>query len=122
MANRLFLAMSVGLFGFAQISNAADAKWIAISTLESGSTQCGVGQSEWQFDIAGATLKLLNMSANRSYIVDLKDLQPDGSGKVTAKGDTNREFYLTFQPGSGPRIVRVALSTSPCNFLMTPKK
>ncbi len=58
-----------------------------------------------QVDIKGNTLTFTTTSAfpNSSFTVDLKGLQPDGSGKVVGKDDKNREFYLTFDPGSGAR-------------------
>jgi hypothetical protein len=56
-----------------------------------------------------------------SYTVDLKALQPDGSGKVVGKDDKNREFYVTFDPGSGARPFYVTNSITPCRSVFTPK-
>jgi hypothetical protein len=52
----------------------------------------------------------------------LKALQPDGSGKVVGKDDKNREFYLTFDPGSGARPFHVTNSIDICRYVFTPKR
>jgi hypothetical protein len=51
----------------------------------------------------------------------LKALQPDGSGKVVGKDDKNREFYLTFDPGSGARPFNVTYRYNACRRVYTPK-
>ena len=58
-----------------------------------------------QVDIMGNTLTFTSTSPipNDSFNVDLKALQPDGSGRVVGKDNNDREFYLTFDPGSGAR-------------------
>ena len=127
----LFLTTLIGLAGASHISSAADATWVAVSTLENGiSPYCAGGQfpgPEWtgqadgQVDIKGNTLTFTSRATNRSYTLDLKALQPDGSGKVVGKDDKNREFYLTFDPGSGARPFHVTNSITPCRTVFTPK-
>ena len=129
----LFLTTLIGLAGASHISSAADATWDAVSTLENGiSPYCAGGQfpgPEWtgqadgQVDIKGNTLTFRSTSPvpNHSFTVDLKALQPDGSGKVVGKDDKNREFYLTFDPGSGARPFLVTNSITPCRTVFTPK-
>ena len=51
----------------------------------------------------------------------LEGLEPDGSGKVVGKDDKNREFYLTFDPGTGARPFHVTNSINPCRRVYTPK-
>ena len=97
------------------------------------STSCGGGTvstgPEWtapapgQVDIKGNTLTYTSASRapNRSFTLDLKALQPDGSGKVVGKDDRNREFYLTFDPGNGPRPFQVTSSINACRRVFTPK-
>ena len=127
----MFLTTLIGLAGASHISSAADATWVAVSTLENGiSPYCAGGQfpgPEWtgqadgQVDIKGNTLTYTNRATNRSYTLDLKALQPDGSGKVVGKDDKNREFYLTFDPGSGARPFHVTNFITPCRSVFTPK-
>src|SRR5690348_893183 len=102
MRLRLFLATLAGLAGASHTSMAADATWAAVGKLENGtSPYCAGGQfpgPEWtaqadgQVDIKGNTLTYTSTSRapNRSFTLDLKALQPDGSGKVVGKDDKNR--------------------------------
>jgi len=127
----LFLTTLIGLAGASHISSAADATWVAVSTLENGtSPYCAGGQfpgPEWtgqadgQVDIKGNTLTSTSRATKRSFTLDLKALQPDGSGKVVGKDDKNREFYLTFDPGSGARPFHVTNSINACRSVFTPK-
>ena len=133
MRLRLFLATLIGLAGASHISSAADATWAAVGALEDGESRlCGGGSiplPEWtspaygQVDIKANTLTFKSTSPfpNNSFTVDLKALQPDGSGKVVGKDDKNREFYLTFDPGSGARPFLVTNSITPCRTVFTPK-
>ena len=128
----LFLTTLIGLAGASHISSAADATWVAVATLENGiSPYCAggqftgqaeaLGQNEWQVDIKGNTLTFTSRTSNRSFTLDLKAVQPDGSGKVVGKDKNNREFYLTFDPGSGARPFDVTNSITPCTTVFTPK-
>ena len=128
----LFLATLIGLAGASHIAGAADASWVAISELESGTSpycaggqftgqQVSLGQSDWQVDIKGNTLTFTSRTGYRSSTVDLKALQPDGSGKVVGKDDKNREFYLTFDPGGGARPFLLTNSITGCRTVFTPK-
>ena len=128
----LFLTTLIALAGASHISSAADATWDAVSTLENGtSPYCaggqftgqaeGLGQTDWQVDMKGNTLTFTSRASNRSYTLDLKALQPDGSGKVVGKDDKNREFYVTFDPGSGARPFHVTNSITACRSVFTPK-
>ena len=126
----LFLTTLIGLAGASHISGAADATWAAVGMLENGtSPYCAGGQfpgPEWtaqadgQVDIKGNTLTYTS-GPNRSFTVDLKALQPDGSGKVVGKDDKNREFYLTFDPGSGARPFLLTNSITGCRTVFTPR-
>ena len=129
----LFLTALIGLAAASHISSAADATWAAVGALENGmSTSCGGGTvstgPEWtapapgQVDIKGNTLTFKSTSPfpNNSFTVDLKALQPDGSGKVVGKDDKNREFYLTFDPGSGARPFHVTYRYNACRRVYTP--
>ena len=132
MKCKLFLTTLIGLAGASHISSAADATWAAVSTLENGtSPYCAGGQfagasaqgpTDWQVDIKGNTLTFTSRTSNRSFTLDLKALQPDGSGKVVGKDDKNREFYLTFDPGSGARPFHVTNSIDICRYVFTPKR
>ena len=130
----LFLTTLIGLAGASHISSAADATWVAVSTLENGTSpycaggqftgqQVSLGQNDWQVDIKGNTLTYTSTSRapNRSFTLNLKALQADGSGKVVGKDDKNREFYLTFDPGSGVRPFHVTNSINACRLVFTPK-
>ena len=70
----------------------------------------GPGRVTGQVDIKGNTVTFTSRATNHSFTVDLKALQPDGSGKVVGKDEKNREFYLTFDPGSGARLFHVTNS------------
>jgi hypothetical protein len=128
----LFLTTLIGLAGASHISSAADATWAAVSSLENGtSPYCaggqftrqaeGLGQGDWQVDIKGNTLTFTSRASKRSFTLDLKALQRDGSGKVVGKDDKNREFYVTFDPGSGARPFLVTSSINACRTVFTPK-
>ena len=133
MRSVLFLTTLIGLAGASHISSAADATWAAVGALEDGESRlCGGGSiplPEWtnpaygRVDIKGNTLTFQSTSPfpNNSFTVDLKALQPDGSGKVVGKDDKNREFYLTFDPGSGARPFLVTSSINACRTVFTPK-
>ena len=129
----LFLTTLIGLAGASHIASAADATWAAVGALENGmSTSCGGGTvstgPEWtapargQVDIKGNTLTFTSPSAipNHSFTVDLKGLQPDGSGKVVGTDKNNREFYLTFEPGSGARPFHMTYRLKACRRVYTP--
>src|SRR5262249_10299318 len=128
----LFLTTLIGLAGASHISSAADATWAAVGALENGvSTSCGGGSiplPEWtspaygQVDIKGNTLTFTSTSRipNHSFTVDLKALQPDGSGKVVGKDRNNREFYLTLDPGSGARPFHMTYRLKACRRVYTP--
>ena len=128
----LFLTTLIGLAGASHIASAADATWVAVSTLENCiSPYCAGGQfpgPEWtgqadgQVDIKGNTLTFTSTSRipNHSFTVDLKALQPDGSGKVVGKDKNNREFYLTFDPGSGARPFHMTYRLKACRRVYTP--
>ena len=129
----LFLTTLIGLAGASHISSAADATWVAVSTLENGTSpycaggqftgqQVSLGQTDWQVDIKGNTLTFTSTSPipNHSFTVDLKALQPDGSGKVVGKDKNNREFYLTFDPGDGARPFHMTYRLKACRRVYTP--
>ena len=129
----LFLTTLIGLAGASHISSAADATWAAVGALENGvSTSCGGGSiplPEWtspaygQVDIKGNTLTFKSTSPipNDSFTVGLEALQPDGSGRIVGRDNKKREFYVTFDPGSGARPFQVTNSISPCRTVFTPK-
>ena len=122
----LFLTTLIGLTGASHISRAADATWIAVSTLENPAcaTQFGgpPGPADWQVDIKGDTLTFMRQTTTKSsYTVDLKALRADGSGRVVGRDDKNREFYVTFDAGSGARPFQVTNSITPCVTVFTPK-
>ena len=130
----LFLTTLIGLAGASHISSASDASWPAVGALENGmSTSCGGGTvstgPEWtglaygQVDIKGNTLTFTSTSPipNHSFTVDLKALQPDGSGKVVGIDRNNREFYLTFEPGSGARPFHMTYRLKACRRVYTPQ-
>src|ERR1700716_2763503 len=99
----LFLTTLIGLAGASHISSAADATWVAVSTLENGISpycaggqftgqQISLGQNDWQVDIKGNALTFTSRSTKPSFPLEFKALQPDGSGKIVGKDDKNREF------------------------------
>ncbi len=133
----LFLAALIGLAGASHISIAAtsstDTTWAAVGTLEDGTAPyCGggtipmpewVGRADGRIDIKGNVLTFTSTSPipNHSFTVDLKGLQPDGSGKIVGKDDKNRTFYLTFDPGSGARPFQMTYSYNACRRVYTPQ-
>ena len=122
----LFLTTLIGLAGASHLSSAADATWIAVSTLENPACATQFGgpprPTDWQVDIKGNTLTFESTSPfpNNSFTVDLKALQPDGSGKVVGKDDKNREFYVTFDPGSGARPFHLTYRYNACRRAYAP--
>ena len=127
MRSGLFLTTLIGLAGASHISSAADATWIAVATLENLACDTSIGgppgPTDWQVDIKGNTLTYTSTSRvpNRSFTLDLNALQPDGSGRVVGKDDKNREFYLTFDPGSGARTFHMTYRLKACRRVYTPK-
>ncbi len=127
----LFLTTLIGLAGAPHISSAADATWAAFGELENGmSPYCGggsipvpavIGQADGRVDIKGNTLTFKSTNPIYSFTVDLKALQTDGSGKVVGKDSRNREFYLTFDPGSGARPFYLTSSINACRRVFMPK-
>lgn len=130
----LFLATLIGLAGASHISSAAEATWAAVGALKDGlSTSCGGGSigstpeftspAYGQVDIKGNTLTFRSTSPipNHSFTVDLKALQPDGSGRVVGIDRNNREFYLTFDPGSGARPFHMTYRLKACRRVYTPQ-
>ena len=122
----LFLATLIGLASASHISSAADATWVAVSTLENPACATQFGgpprPTDWQVDIKGNTLTFMSQATTKSsYTVDLKALQPDGSGRVVGRDDKNREFYVTFDPGSGARPFEVTDSITACTTVFTPR-
>ena len=122
----LFLTTLVGLAGASPIASAADMTWIAVATLENPACDTSFGgppgPTDWQVDIKGNTLTFKSTSPipNHSFTVDLKALQPDGSGKVVGIDNNNREFYLTFDPGSGARTFHMTYRLKACRRVYTP--
>ena len=132
----LFLTTLIGLAGASHIAGAAtsgttDTTWAAYGALENGQISCAgatIPMPEWawpttgQVDIKGNTLTFTTASRapNSSFTVDLKGLQPDGSGRIVAKDNKNRTFYLTLDPGSGPRPFYLTYSYNACRRVYTP--
>ena len=124
------LAASIALAGASHPCGGADATWVAASRLENGqSTYCAGGQflqptfngqTDWRVAIAGDTLTLASRAVHRSYTFDLKALQPNGSGRVVGTDGRNRELFLTFDPGSGPRAFRMTNSIDACRYVFAP--
>jgi hypothetical protein len=119
----LFLTTLIGLAGASHISSAADATWAAVSDAGTMPSCAGPNYARvsWQVDIKRNTLTFTNGVTSLSFTVDLKGLQPDGSGRVAGKDEYRTEFYVTFYPGSGARPFYVTSSTSPCRSDFTPK-
>jgi len=119
----LFLTTLIGLAGASHISSAADASWVAVpDRSDNTSMSCTISSAPWQVEIKGQSLTFSTQSRMKpSHTVDLKALQPDGSGRVVGKDDKNREFYVTLDPGSGPRPFYVTNSISPCRIVFAPK-
>lgn len=130
----LLLTTLIGLAGASQISSTADATWAAVGKLEDGtSPYCAGGtipmpewawQTEGRVEIKGNTLTFTTASRapNSSFTVDFKALQPDGSGRVVAKDNKKRDFYVTLDPGSGARPFRVTYSYNACRRVYTPTR
>ena len=133
MSLGLLLTALIGLASAYQVSGTADATWAAVGTLEDGtSPYCGggtiampewVGRADGQVDVKGNTLTFKSTSPipNQSFTVDLKALQPDGSGRVVGRDNKKREFYVTFDPGSGARPFNMTYSYSACRRVYTPR-
>jgi hypothetical protein len=122
MRRGLFLATLIGLVGASHISSAADASWVAFPENKVLSAYCGLSRAPWSVDIKGNTLTFSTQAGlKHSLTVDLKALQPDGSGKVVGKNHKGREFYLTFEPGSGARTFYLDESDGVCRIAFVPK-
>ena len=122
----LCLTTLIGLAGASHIASAADTTWIAVATLENPACDTSIGgppgPTYWQVDIKGNTLTFTRQTTTRSsFTVDLKALQPDGSGRVVGKDAKNRTFYVTFDPGSGARPFYQTYSYNACRRVYTPK-
>ena len=113
---------------------AADAAWVAQSALADGtSPYCAGGQfpgpqwtaaSEGEVRISGTTLTYTTSPGRfpaSSFSLDLAALRPDGSGTVAGRDERNREFLVTFAPGSGPRPFEVTNAINACRRVFTPR-
>ena len=119
----LLLTTLIGLAGASHNASAADATWAAVSDV-GNMPSCAApeyARASWQVGIKGNTLTFTNGMMRLSYTVDLKRLQPDGSGKVVGKDDQDREFYVTFEPGSGARPFYMTWFNFACRYAFTPK-
>ena len=132
MKLEFLLATLIGLGGAAQTSSTPDTTWAAIGALENASPYCGggsmpmpewAGQTDGQVDLKGTTLTFTTASRvpNSSFTVDLKALQPDGSGTVAVKDSKNRTFYVTLDAGSGARPFHLTYAYNACKRIYTPK-
>ena len=122
MRRGLFLATLIVLAGASHISSAADASWVAVPEHKHLSQNCGLSRAPWSVDLKGNTLTFSTQAGLKySLTVDLKALQPDGSGKVVGKNHKDREFYITFEPGSGARTFYLTESDGVCRIAFTPK-
>ena len=118
----LFLASLIGPMGAAHVSSAADASWVAVSESKHLSAWCGSNSAAFDVVIKGNTLTFTSRSTTKlSETVDVTALQPDGSGKLVGKDWKDREFYVTFEPGAGPRPFYVTTFIGHCRYLFTPK-
>ncbi len=127
----LFLTTLIGIVGASQISIAQTRRGCRWRT---GEWHVDVMRRwfdplpEWtspaygQVDIKGNTLTFTSTSRIPTIhsTVDLKALQPDGSGKVVGKDKNNREFYLTFDPGSGARPFHMTYRLKACRRVYSP--
>ena len=121
----LFLTTLLGLAGASHIASAADASWVAYSQTANRANCWGPHRPfvTWQVDIKGDTFTFTpRVAAPSTYTVDLKGLQPDGSGRVVGKGERGMDFYVTFDPGSGARAFYVTNFDSPCRTDFTPQR
>lgn len=132
MSFRIPVAMLVAATGVARIACAADASWATSSSLADGiSPLCAGGQfpgPEWtaadegQVRIQGNTLTYTSgRLPDRSFTLALDGLQPDGSGTVAGKDRRNREFLVTFVPGTGARPFQMTSSVNACRRVFSPK-
>lgn len=53
--------------------------------------------------------------------MDLRPLNPDGSGRLSAKDKAGRAWYWDFESGSGPRKIRIRREDKECIYLWSPK-
>lgn len=53
--------------------------------------------------------------------MDLRPLNPDGSGRLSAKDKAGRTWYWDFESGSGPRKIRIRREDKECIYLWSPK-
>ena len=67
------------------------------------------------------TFTTASRAPNSSFTVSFDALQPDGSGRVVAKDNKNRKFYVTLAPGSGARPFYLTYSYNACRRAYTSK-
>lgn len=114
------------LWAFSGFAVAADASWVSAKVLEGGvPNNCGQGYPDYRIEIKGNTLKSTpvggDSSAASSTTLNIKTLQPDGSGRVSVKNNAGKTWNYDFDAGAGPRKVRYGNDFSACRYAWVPK-
>jgi hypothetical protein len=108
------------------LAGAADASWVSAKVLEGGSpSTCGYGYPDYRIEIKGTTFTSApvggSSSEASSTTLNIKALQPDGSGRITNKNRAGKTWNYDFDAGAGPRKVRYGNDFSACRYAWVPK-
>jgi hypothetical protein len=119
------LLAAAALLGLSKVVIGADYSWTAANDLVNGSQRnCGnEPYSHYKIEVNGKRLVGTPVTTTRGspFVLDLRSLQPDGSGRVTAV-DPNKKipFSFDFAAGAGPRKILIGSNNMECRYLLTP--
>jgi hypothetical protein len=105
---------------------AADAAWVSAKVLESGvPNNCGASYPDYRIEIKGNSFKSVPISGDTSEAssttLNLKSLNPDGSGKITITNKAGKTWNYEFSVGNGPRKIKYGNEFTSCRYAWVPK-
>jgi hypothetical protein len=106
---------AIGLATLTTGAQAEETRWRATRVLVTPDERTCGNQQVVKFDVAidGQTVRTFSPSGAATDFRLLTPLKADGSGKVKALDQKNREVTLDIDPGDGPRTIRY---TAPYHF------
>ena len=111
-------------WSFDASAQGSELKWSALQSLEQGSPGlCGSSRNpRWSIVVKNGLLEARS-DGTASWHMSLKPLAADGSGAISLKstvGATDKPVKFTFEPGQGPRKIRVHDEKNNCLWLWAP--
>jgi hypothetical protein len=105
---------------------AADATWVSAKALESGVPRnCADSYPDYRIEIKGNSFKSVPVGSDTSEAssttLNLKSLNPDGSGKITITNKAGKTWSYEFSVGDGPRKIKYGNEFTSCRYAWVPK-